>query len=121
MKSKYLFIEAGHEVDETTQPYYVMVGTTSQDNRDLLFLISWSVNHGAYFEPFNQGTADFWSKLLDATPSMRPVILTDARLLVKALKDGTRPQNKQYQLDNQSRMRRFLDTNYLVSGYINRK
>lgn len=117
MKHKYLYIEASAELDESAKAYFVMIGTGKQDQRDYLYLIQYSVQHGHYFEKYSSEVAEFLHKITESIPQFPPVVQTDARSFVRSLKAGARPTLTQDQLLNRDHVLTYLNLNYRLSRF----
>lgn len=89
MTSCYYYIMAGAVIDSTTRIYSVACGTSTQANRDFLFLTAYAVQHGHYFEIRSNNSTNFISSILDnykgilTEPAIQRV---SSRELVRSLK-----------------------------------
>lgn len=123
MTHYHLLIVAGRTIDLTTKFYYVGVGNNTQSDRDYLFLTSWSVTHGYYFERMTKDVADFLMRLIDSlrpsatqehAPMPSPIRIT-ARNLVRAIKASEVVQPSASQLHNGHTLQKLIDDNYRAS------
>lgn len=120
MTHYYLYIEAAREIDESAKLYKVAVGTSTQANRDYLFLTAFAVSHNYYFQLWSTDVADFAQRLYRSVPNLSSMIGTTARDLVRAIKHGERPTAKSHHLANENRLLDFISTNHRVISRLNR-
>lgn len=66
MTHYYYLICAGSQVDQDSLFFRVGVGTSSQANRDFLFLTAQAVDKGWYFERVSAASDDFVRKLAES-------------------------------------------------------
>lgn len=123
MTSFYYYIMAGAVIDSTTRIYSVACGTSTQANRDFLFLTAYAVQHGHYFEIRSQNSTDFISRILDnykgilTEPAIQRV---SSRELVRNLKSNTRVPISQNVLDNQNHVLHYLSLDYRTAKFFRR-
>ena len=119
MKHYYFYILAGREIDETANFYKVAVGQSKQAQRDFLFLTSFSVEHGDYFEICNTQSIEFVDRIRESLHvDMLDMIYCDARDLVRAIKSDTSLAERQGTHMNADQMRRYLNVNYRIISNI---
>lgn len=115
MTSCYYYIMTGAVIDSTTRIYSVACGTSTQANRDFLFLTAYAVQHGHYFEIRSNNSTNFISSILDNYKGIlnEPAIQrVSARELVRNLKSSTEIPAAQNVLDNQNHVLNYLSLEY---------
>lgn len=115
MTSCYYYIMAGAVIDSTTRIYSVACGTSTQANRDFLFLTAYAVQHGHYFEIRSNNSTNFISSILDNYKGIliEPAIQrVSSRELVRNLKSSTEIPAAQNVLDNQNHVLHYLSLEY---------
>ncbi len=123
MTSCYYYIMAGAVIDSTTRIYSVACGTSTQANRDFLFLTAYAVQHGHYFEIRSNNSTNFISSILDnykgilTEPAIQRV---SSRELVRNLKSNTRVPFSQNVLDNQNHVLNYLSLEYRTAKFCRR-
>lgn len=123
MTSYYYYIMAGAVIDGTTRIYSVACGTSTQANRDFLFLTAYAVQHGHYFEIRSNNSTNFISSILDnykgilTEPAIQRV---SARELVRSLKSSTEIPAAQNVLDNQNHVLHYLSLEYRTAKFCRR-
>lgn len=115
MTSCYYYIMADAVIDSTTRIYSVACGTSTQANRDFLFLTAYAVQHGHYFEIRSNNSTNFISRILDnykgilTEPAIQRV---SSRELVRSMKSSTEIPAAQNVLDNQNHVLNYLSLEY---------
>lgn len=96
MKHAYYYIEAGETIDTDARFFKIQIGSSAQSNRDLLFLLSHSVNHNHYFMLVSEPTDMFVLECLKSiNKNLTAIEHYDAREVVRCLKStGTFPAPK---------------------------
>ena len=89
MKHKYLYIQAGAQLDETSKPYIVMVGTSKQDRRAHAFLSDYARKNGFYFEKGSEKVFSFLRKIQKSVENLPQLKLVDVCTLVRNIKSCT--------------------------------
>lgn len=89
MKHKYLFIQAGAQLDETSKPYIVMVGTSKPDKRAQAFLADYARKNGFYFEKGSEKVFSFLRKIQSSVENFPQLKLIDVCTLVRNIKSCT--------------------------------
>lgn len=89
MKHKYLYIQAGAQLDESSKPYNVMVGSSKQDRRDHAFLSDYARKNGFYFEKGSEKVFSFLRKIQSSVENLPQLKLVDVCTLVKDIKSCT--------------------------------
>lgn len=123
MTSCYYYIMAGAVIDSTTRIYSVACGTSTQANRDFLFLTAYAVQHGHYFEIRSNNSTNFISSILDnykgilTEPAIQRV---SSRELVRNLKSSTEIPAAQNVLDNQNHVLHYLSLDYRTAKFFRR-
>lgn len=123
MTSCYYYIMAGAVIDSTTRIYSVACGTSTQANRDFLFLTAYAVQHGHYFEIRSNNSTNFISSILDnykgilTEPAIQRV---SSRELVRNLKSDTSIPAAQNVLDNQNHVLHYLSLEYRTAKFCRR-
>lgn len=123
MTSCYYYIMAGAVIDSTTRIYSVACGTSTQANRDFLFLTAYAVQHGHYFEIRSNNSTNFISSILDnykgilTEPAIQRV---SSRELVRSLKSDTSIPAAQHVLDNQNHVLHYLSLDYRTAKFFRR-
>lgn len=123
MTSCYYYIMAGAVIDSTTRIYSVACGTSTQANRDFLFLTAYAVQHGHYFEIRSNNSTNFISSILDnykgilTEPAIQRV---SSRELVRNLKSSTEIPAAQNVLDNQNHVLNYLSLEYRTAKFCRR-
>lgn len=123
MTSCYYYIMAGAVIDSTTRIYSVACGTSTQANRDFLFLTAYAVQHGHYFEIRSNNSTNFISSILDnykgilTEPAIQRV---SSRELVRSLKSSTEIPAAQNVLDNQNHVLHYLSLEYRTAKFCRR-
>lgn len=123
MTSCYYYIKCGAVIDSTTRIYSVACGTSTQANRDFLFLTAYAVQHGHYFEIRSNNSTNFISNILDnykgilTEPAIQRV---SARELVRSLKSSTEIPAAQNVLDNQNHVLHYLSLEYRTAKFCRR-
>lgn len=123
MTSCYYYIMAGAVIDSTTRIYSVACGTSTQANRDYLFLTAYAVQHGHYFEIRSNNSTNFISSILDnykgilTEPAIQRV---SSRELVRSLKSSTVIPAAQNVLDNQNHVLHYLSLDYRTDKFFRR-
>lgn len=123
MTSCYYYIMAGAVIDSTTRIYSVACGTSTQANRDFLFLTAYAVQHGHYFEIRSNNSTNFISSILDNYKGIlnEPAIQrVSARELVRNLKSSTEIPAAQNVLDNQNHVLNYLSLEYRTAKFFRR-
>lgn len=123
MTHKYFYIEESDSLlSESSPMFIVMIGTTRQDNRDYLFLMSHAVSKGHYFEIWNRKTAIFVNNILKNYPNAKSRIKQiSAREMVRHVKECTDIPYSQNQLRNSIHMQMTIDTYFRVTSNLNSK
>lgn len=123
MTSYYYYIMAGAVIDSTTRIYSVACGTSTQANRDFLYLTAYAVQHGHYFEIRSTKSTDFISRILDnykgilTEPAIQRV---SSRDLVRSLKSSSEIPAAQNVLDNQNHVLHYLSLDYRTAKFFRR-
>lgn len=123
MTSCYYYIMAGAVIDSTTRIYSVACGTSTQANRDFLFLTAYAVQHGHYFEIRSNNSTNFISSILDnykgilTEPAIQRV---SSRELVRSIKSSTEISAAQNVLDNQNHVLHYLSLDYRTAKFFRR-
>lgn len=123
MTSCYYYIMAGAVIDSTTRIYSVACGTSTQANRDFLFLTAYAVQHGHYFEIRSNNSTNFISSILDNYKGIliEPAIQrVSSRELVRNLKSSTEIPAAQNVLDNQNHVLHYLSLDYRTAKFFRR-
>lgn len=123
MTSCYYYVKAGAVIDGTTRIYSVACGTSTQANRDFLFLTAYAVQHGHYFEIRSNNSTNFISSILDNYKGIliEPAIQrVSARELVRNLKSSTEIPAAQNVLDNQNHVLNYLSLEYRTAKFFRR-
>lgn len=123
MTSCYYYIMAGAVIDSTTRIYSVACGTSTQANRDFLFLTAYAVQHGHYFEIRSNNSTNFISSILDNYKGIlnEPAIQrVSARELVRSMKSSTEIPAAQNVLDNQNHVLHYLSLDYRTAKFFRR-
>lgn len=123
MTSFYYYVKAGAVIDGTTRIYSVACGTSTQANRDFLFLTAYAVQHGHYFEIRSNNSTNFISSILDNYKGIlnEPAIQrVSARELVRNLKSSTEIPAAQNVLDNQNHVLHYLSLEYRTAKFCRR-
>lgn len=123
MTSCYYYIKAGAVIDGTTRIYSVACGTSTQANRDYLYLTAYAVQHGHYFEIRSNNSTNFISSILDNYKGIlnEPAIQrVSARELVRNLKSSTEIPAAQNVLDNQNHVLHYLSLEYRTAKFCRR-
>lgn len=123
MTSCYYYVKAGAVIDGTTRIYSVACGTSTQANRDFLFLTAYAVQHGHYFEIRSNNSTNFISSILDNYKGIliEPAIQrVSARELVRNLKSSTEIPAAQNVLDNQNHVLHYLSLEYRTAKFCRR-
>lgn len=89
MKHKFIYIQAGTQLDETSKPYIVMVGTSKQDRRAHQFLSDYARKNGFYFEKGSEKVFSFLRKIQKSVENFPQLKLVDVCTLVKNIKSYT--------------------------------
>lgn len=116
----YYLICAGSQVDQDTLFFRVGVGTSSQANRDYLFLTAQAVDKGWYFERVSAASDDFIRKLAESLyPTtdgtsllrlqMRQCLVRD---VVRSIKRGVALPSDVISGQNRINTLQFLSLNY---------
>lgn len=124
MTHYYCLIIAGDVLDESSLIYKVGVGTSRQCNRDYLFLLAHSVEHGWYFERWSEEVREFVRKItesLSATCSDDPsdaisIHGASVREIVRSIKNGTAFPYSSHELTNRNQLRHWLSLNYRIGA-----
>ena len=86
MKHKYLYIQAGAQLDETSKPYIVMVGTSKPDRRAHAFLSDYARKNGFYFEKGSEKVFSFLKRIQNSVENFPQLKLIDVCTLVRNIK-----------------------------------
>lgn len=89
MKHKYLYIEAGAQLDESSKPYIVMVGTSKPDKRAQECLADYARKNGFYFEKGSEKVFSFLRKIQKSVQNFPQLKLIDVCTLVRNIKSST--------------------------------
>lgn len=89
MKHKFVYIQAGAQLDETSKPYIVMVGTSKQDRRAHAFLSDYARKNGFYFEKGSEKVFSFLRKIQISVENFPQLKLIDVCTLVRNIKSCT--------------------------------
>lgn len=89
MKHKFIYIEAGAQLDESSKPYIVMVGTSKQDRRAYAFLSDYARKNGFYFEKGSEKVFSFLRKIQKSVENFPQLKLVDVSTLVRNIKSCT--------------------------------
>lgn len=125
----YYLICAGSQVDQDSLFFRVGVGTSSQANRDFLFLTAAAVDKGWYFERVSDESDLFISKLADSlfpdnegTKMMRLKIRQCLiRDVVRSIKKGEALPADVNSAKNRLNSLQFLSLNYRVAQVKSRR
>lgn len=122
MTHKYLYIEAGAQIDATTHFFIVWLGNSKQADRDYLYLVANATNHNHYFKLWSKEVDDFIVKVRESLHlNSLPFQSVTARALVRSFKSSTSVMMDAKMLHNSDYQRRFLDTNYRIITNLKRK
>ena len=111
MKHKFVYIQAGAQLDETSKPYIVMVGTSKPDKRAQAFLADYARQNGFYFEKGSEKVFSFLRKIQKSVENFPQLKLVDVCTLVKNIKSCTDSPYNAAQVHN--------NVNYLHSISLN--
>lgn len=111
MKHKYLYIQAGAQLDETSKPYIVMVGTSKPDKRAQTFLADYARKNGFYFEKGSEKVFSFLKRIQNSVENFPQLKLIDVCTLVRNIKSCTDSPYNAAQVHN--------NVNYLHSISLN--
>ena len=89
MKHKFVYIQAGAQLDETSKPYIVMVGTSKPDKRAQAFLADYARKNGFYFEKGSEKVFSFLRKIQKSVENFPQLKLIDVCTLVRNIKSCT--------------------------------
>ena len=89
MKHKFIYIEAGAQLDESSKPYIVMVGTSKTDRRAYAFLADYARQNGFYFEKGSEKVFSFLRKIQRSVENFPQLKLIDVCTLVRNIKSCT--------------------------------
>lgn len=125
----YYLICAGSQVDQDSQFFRVGVGTSSQANRDFLFLTAAAVDKGWYFERVSAASDDFVRKLAaslypttDGTSLMRlQVKQCLVRDVVRSIKKGVALPSDVNSAKNRLNSLHYLSLNYRIAQVKSRR
>lgn len=120
MTHKYLLIEAGQLIDETTHCYIVMIGTSKQADRDYLAILANSMSCGYYFELYKQVQAEFLYRIQREYTNLPPLQSITARDYVRAMKQNLREPLNSQNLSQAHHMRNMLSLQYFTNSRLNR-
>lgn len=121
MKHKYLLIESGRVVDETTRIYQIWIGSGKQADRDYLAIMANAVSCGYYFQLWSDKVCEFLDKLLQHYHFDTPIMSVQARDYVRAMKANLRQPLSAACLSNQHHLRNAVNLQYFMAGQLNRK
>lgn len=117
MKTYYLYIEAGAQIDKDSKFYKVGVGTSKQATRDYLYLIAYSVQHGHYFEKWSSEVATFLNQVAGSMNQKSVTLMgADARDLVRQFKAFQAVPLSAHSLRAAHQLRMVTDTDYRISS-----
>lgn len=124
MTHYYCLIIAGDVLDESSLIYKVGVGTSKQCNRDYLFLLAHSVEHGWYFERWSKEVTEFVRKIAESVSATNSKDPSDAisihgasvREIVRSIKNGTAFPYSSHELTNRNQLRQWLSLNYRIGA-----
>ena len=127
MTHYYCLIIAGEVLDESSLIYKVGVGSSKQCDRDYLFLLAHSVEHGWYFERWSEEVTEFVRKIAESVSATNSNDPSDAisihgasvREIVRSIKNGTAFPYSSHELTNRNQLRHWLSINYRIGA--NRK
>lgn len=116
----FLIIMAGRQIDESSKFFKVSIGTSKQADRDYLYLTSFCVSHGYFFNVWTSKVADFLEKVAksiygehDENALLKlPTTKISARNLVRMLKANEQLSPTKVLNQNQSHLLDLIDTNY---------
>lgn len=125
----YYLICAGSQVDQDSLFFRVGVGTSSQANKDFLFLTAQAVDKGWYFERVSAASDDFVRKLAetlyptdDGTSLMRLKIRQClVRDVVRSIKKGKALPSDVNSAKNRLNSLHYLSLNYRVAQVKSRR
>lgn len=107
MKHRYLLIEAGREIDDSSLFVVLWCGQSKQADRDYLYVMSHAVTNGYYFELWSETVAEFYLGLISAYPQVR-VVVSSIRDYVRSCKRAASlpPVVQQYNVRKPSLIRK---------------
>ena len=121
MTHYHLLITAGRELDDTSRFYKLGVGTTTQANRDYLYVLAWALSHNYYFRIYDVESIDFIQRIahsLAPTPKNVPAALNlqsmKIRDFVRIIKAETAIPLSQSSLDSRNNLLNHLNNNYFI-------
>lgn len=89
MKSYYLYIKAGLEIDLETRFFKVGIGASKRDQKIRTWLEAYAIEHGHFFCVWSYHAAEFYRKCsIQIGPGAAPLILITAAQLRRGLKSG---------------------------------
>ena len=122
MKSYYLYIEAGQEVNDTSKFFKVAIGTSARDQRDLRTLMLWAEKNGHYFKVWSREVDDFVKNLARSLQvPILPLTWLSCRELCRYLNSQTLPPMVPAQLEASNHQAMLLNLDYRVSSNLNRR
>lgn len=115
MKHAYLLIEADDVLDTSSKFFKVWVPSSQQGLRDFLCLVAYAADNNFYFVSWSSEAADFLSRVAESvgyTLASLPLVQSDARNLVRAIKARTHISAAPHVVRNCDYVRRAIDDNY---------
>lgn len=114
MKHKYLYIQAGNVLDESTTFYYVYIGGSSYDVRLMQRIKDYAQMNGHYFKKVDSLVNAFLLRVLDSVPGHRPIVQTNATQFVRSVMAGHALPYSPTQCHNSHRVNLSLKLDYRV-------
>lgn len=115
MTQIYLLIEAGDILDESTNFYFVNVGTSRHAQYSYRSLLSLCQQRNWYFKLRDADVSQFLRRIFTSIPNHRPVIKCDVCDMIRNFKQGTRPPLSPAQVANQKRMDYYFNLSFRVA------
>ena len=121
MTKIFILIEAGEMIDDTTNFYYISVGSSSSQIRAKSKIAQICSEKNYYFKVRDAVSTDFLAKVFKSIPDHRQVIKVGVSEMWKHFRNNTRPCLTQTQVTNNNYLLSRIDINFRVRRYALRK
>ena len=122
MTHYYLYIEAGHQIDENTRFYRVAIGESTLMLKQKAWLESYALEHGHLFVRWTLAATDFYNECrLSLEGRARSLEPRTARALIHQFKTGEEDPASYFANLTRHKMLMQIDPMYYSEHYINSK
>lgn len=122
MTHYYLYIEAGHQIDENTRFYRVAIGESAQMLKRKAWLESYALEHGHFFVRWSLDASNFYNDCrLSLEGRARSLEPRTAQALIRQFKTGEEDPASYFANLNRHKMMMQIDPRYYSEHTIHRR